>query len=430
MITVLQLGTAKVDITPSYPVPLAGFTHRKGCFEDVMHRLYVRIWYFQQSDEDGTVRRSLLIQADLIWWGSDRVPGIRQSLAEQWGLDEENIILHATHTHSGPQTSNQFTPSLGSPDPAYLDNLALLIAKGVELAVNNVEPVTIERGIGHCELGVYRRKLVDGQVKMAPNEMGPTDPELNVFRFRTNSDKIKGVMAHYTCHPTTTGDNFISSEFPGIAMEQVERKLSPGTVASFLQGCCGDIRPALIREGNFYRGNDNDVQRLGEHLADAIEKVLLGDMQPVAPSMMRSRVQTVELPIQQLPSRSRLEHLRKSEGVYGEWSRMMLDEPSRLQLSLPLELTLLHVANGLSFLAMNGEVVVDYGLFIKRRSGGRILPLPYSNGMIGYVPSAKQVEEGGYEGEDSAYYFALPGAFDTSLESILCTAIENIIREN
>lgn len=63
---VIRLGTAKVDITPAYPVALAGYAHRTVCSEGISRRLYARIWFFEQP-ADGGVRRALIVQADLIW---------------------------------------------------------------------------------------------------------------------------------------------------------------------------------------------------------------------------------------------------------------------------------------------------------------------------------------------------------------------------
>ncbi|WP_010282114.1 hypothetical protein [Bacillus timonensis] len=49
----LQLGTAKIDITPLHPVPLAGFESRKDNFEGVLHPLYARILLFEQVLSNG-----------------------------------------------------------------------------------------------------------------------------------------------------------------------------------------------------------------------------------------------------------------------------------------------------------------------------------------------------------------------------------------
>ena len=67
--TLLELGTAKVDITPRIPVPLAGFGFRTGVFGRVETPLLARTFCFKGTGE----RPIILVSADLIWWGNDRI---------------------------------------------------------------------------------------------------------------------------------------------------------------------------------------------------------------------------------------------------------------------------------------------------------------------------------------------------------------------
>jgi len=51
------------------------------------------------------------------------------------------MLFHATHNHSGPQTSDQFTPSLGPLDAKYIETLKEQIIVGVRNALQNLELV-------------------------------------------------------------------------------------------------------------------------------------------------------------------------------------------------------------------------------------------------------------------------------------------------
>ena len=73
---------------------------------------------------------------------------------------------------------------------------------------------------------------------------------------------------------------------------------------------------------------------------------------------------------------------------------------------------------------------MEYGLFIKKQSGGSVLPLPYSNGMIGYVPTADQLSEGGYEASESTKFFGLPAPFDPSLERRIREAVAALMDDS
>src|SRR5699024_2646445 len=108
-----------------------------------------------------------------------------------------------------------------------------------------------EFGKGTSKIGVYRRKKINGRTQMAPNDSVPVNDDLTVIRLKTYRGSEKAIFIHFTCHPTTTDDNVISSEFIGVCCEKLE-KIIPDCTVIFLQGFCGDVRPALIRGGQFY----------------------------------------------------------------------------------------------------------------------------------------------------------------------------------
>lgn len=425
----LLLGTAKLDITPERPIPLAGFGNRKGPFHGVNRRLHARINVFEHG-EGADRRRVLIAMGDIIWWGSERMEGIRRTLAERFAIGPSDLILSAQHTHGGPQTSTAFCDTLGVPDADYIRSLDESLFRGVEEAIGNLEPVTVERGAGEVRIGINRRKVVDGAMRMAPNFDGVLDPEVNVVRFRRESGVVKAVFVHYTCHPTTTNTNDVTSEYPGVAAERLEATLGCGAVVSFLQGCTGNIRPALHRSGKFFSGTEHDVARLGRALADEAERVLASPMKPLAPAPVSGRRIVVRLPFQALPTEADLDAGVAKGGVHAEWAEKLRANPQQLlQPDIPFELTMLELADGLSFLAMDGEVVLEYGVYIKQLSEKRTLPMGYSNGMIGYVPTAAQIAEGGYEGGESGFAFALPAYFAPETETIIRQAIDELIRK-
>jgi hypothetical protein len=365
----LALGTAKVDITPPKSVPLAGFSWRQGGFYKVTRRLYAKIFVFEQkSPAADAPKRALLVSADLICWGTDRMPMLRRNILEQYGFADDEIIMHATHNHSGPQTSQRISPAVGACDPEYVQWLERELLEGIGKALDNLEPVDVRRGIGSCGFNVNRRKLVNGEIRGEPNENGPVDREVNVVAFYRRDGSPKAVLAHYTCHPTTTDANEISSEFCGVATGKIESIFGNRTLCAYLQGCTGDVRPNLVRDGKFYRGTDEHVCRLGHTLADEIADVLGRPMTDVKPAPLLTRRLVVPLKLQ-----------KPGEQV-------------------PFEMTLLRLADDLGFVAMNGEVVVEYGLLVKKKYKGKVIPLAYSNGMLGYIPTERQVHEGGYEG--------------------------------
>lgn len=424
----LYLGTAKVDITPVHPVPLAGFASRRtqGPHEGVSHALYARILLFQHEDEQGRKTSLALVSADLLWWGSDRVPELKKRIRERWAADE--IMLSATHTHSGPQTSALFAPSLGKQDMDYIIFLENQLVEGVSAAAGQLEPVTVEWGKGQCPIGIYRRVWNGDVMDFGPNPSGPVDHHLNVIRFTAENNLVKAILVHYVCHPVTTADNYISSEFTGFAMERLEQSLGEQAVAAFLQGTCGDINPSF--NGQFCTGGDAEVTMLGHNLADDIQRVLEEEMETLQAKALVTETVHLNIPLQQIPERSVLETMILDPGVRGEWGRLLLESPEKMRDYIPMEITKATLAEGLVLLTFNAEVVVEYGIFAKNLVQDRVLPMGYCNGMIGYIPTARQLREGGYEAVESTYYFGLPAPLHPSVEKQLCTAIGRILLAN
>lgn len=398
----LKLGVAKIDITPDFPVSLAGFKERKGHHIGVGDRLHARIFCFEAADACGVRRRLLLASADLIWWGPDRVPLLQNRIRRLRGCEDAAVLLHATHNHSGPQTTEAFSIDLGTLSNQYLESLEHALLDGILAAADNLEPVFVEHGAGRCEIGINRRRVEGNAVRMAPNPAGPNDTTCTVFRFRGVHGSVKGLLVHFACHPTTTAANRISPDFPGIAMSTLESSLGQGSVAGYLQGCCGDIRPALICDGEFFRGETADVHQLASVLSNSVLNTLSGPME---------LCQTVPF---------RLERLVVP---------LHTDTPEHSSRHIvALEMTYAALASNLVLLTFNAEMVARYGLFVKSEFGAKVLPVAYTNGMIGYVVTEQQLIEGGYEAIDACSYFGLPGPFERSSERCILDAIVSMAK--
>lgn len=375
----LQLGVSKIDITPAEPVPLAGFAHRSGSFRSVASPLFARCFWL----EDDGAPPVLLVTADIIWWGAGITAAIRARLP---GVC---VILHATHSHSGPQTALEFAPELGVPSIEYLAALEAAVVAGAAAARENCESIRVQTGSVDVPLGIHRRKLVNGEIQMAPNPDGPVDPECTVIQFIDGHGREKALLVHATCHPTTTDASAISSEFCGHAMARLEAERV--CTAGFLQGFCGDVRPSLIRDGAFYRGGQEEVQQLGDVLAAAVGTRLSEGLSLRSPAPLRSFSTEVEL---------------------------AFEEPGHAPVAI--EMTCLRIAAGLSILTCNAEMVVEYGILAKQMG---MIPVGYTNGMIGYVTTARQLEEGGYESRGAFPYFRMPAPFARDTEARIQTAM-------
>jgi hypothetical protein len=282
----------------------------------------------------------------------------------------------------------------------------------------SLEPVTVTRFDGTCDLAFNRRA--------ERNQPGPVDPTITVVRFdRANGTPVT-LWVHFTSHPVITQEPLVSSEFCGVAMARLSDWI--GAPALYLQGCCGDINPAVPGEARSLRGADREVVEAGTRLAESVEGLLAtGTPELLAPIPLAAHSITVDLPFDTVSSEERLRERSNMSGLNGEVAQALLAHPEWRNPTIPLTLQRLDIAAGCSLLAINGEVVVEYGLRIRERSGGSVLPMGYANGMTGYIPTARIIAEGGYEAGDAAPWFFLPGPFTPEVESVVDGAITTIL---
>ncbi|MGI8486652.1 MAG: neutral/alkaline non-lysosomal ceramidase N-terminal domain-containing protein [Thermomicrobiales bacterium] len=412
-----RVGSATADITPDWSLTLAGFAARTKPSEGVAQPLQMRVAVLESETDDGVRERAVVVTVDLLWWGPQQVRALRAEIATIAGAPEANVMFSASHTHSGPQASTRASAMVGVADPRFLDLLQERTLTAVDDALNDLEPVTVARVTGEHALGFNRR--------LDLNPDGAEDPTLTVVSFRRADGRPKTLFVHYTCHPVITQEYVLSGEFCGVAMSALEADL--GVNALYLQGCCGDINPDVSGERRTVRGTNVDVEREGMRLAGSVRALLAGDSTVLEPVPLNAEHEIVELPFSVLPTDEELEAVKDAPGVQGEWSRALLAHPEWRTPSIPLHLQRLDIADGLSLLAMDGEIVVEYGLRVRKNSGDAVLPMGYANGMTGYVPTARQISEGGYEAGGAIPYFFLPAPFDPAVETVLGEALDRLV---
>lgn len=407
----MQLGTAKLTITPQTPVRLCGYATRTTTFEEVKEDIFLRIHLHQLEGE-----ALLFIYADLLWWGSDFVAQIRPKISAAYGISEERIFFVASHNHSGPPTSDRFTPSLETYSPAYAQFLQERVLEGVGQAVEDLEPVEARRYDGHVGLNVFRRVIDDnGEVQMRPNYQVAADQRLTIVAFYRTEGSLKGAMVHYPCHANLSNENAIQPDYPGVALRMLDNAFQD-SISIFLQGCTADLRPNSVLGKRFVPAGYEKVLLFAEDFYEACKSLMAGKGTAIEPHLQVKR-QMVELPLEGVLSLDEVEQRAQTgQGVEQEWARAVLAKnncPSE-----QLELSWIDYGNHLRFYTFNAEVSQYYAAFARSLDPDAVC-IAYTNGMIGYLSTAEQIHQGGYEPVGSALYFALAGTYKPEIESII-----------
>lgn len=414
-----KAGAAKVVITPKESIWMAGFGFRDHPSEGIRQDIYVRALALQ----DEGAKTSLLITLDLAGVERQLSDVIAARCLKQFGVDRDHLTLNVSHTHSGP-VSGLVPMPLYDLSPEQRDVVRRysldLIEKAVSaagMAIQNLAPANLSFEQGLAGIAVNRRRLIS---RAYP---GPVDHDVPVLAVRDQAGNLRVVVVGYACHATMLSDYKISNDYPGFALEGIE-KAHPGATAMFVQGCGADSNA-------FPRANEELCRRRGEILAAAVELVLKGKMKPVT-GPLRAAYERVDLPFHQMLTREelqkRLEHKTK---IYRTTARYLLDQLDRdgkfpASCSYPVQVW--QFGNSLKFIVLGGETVVDYSLRLKGQYGfDNTWVAGYSNDLPGYIPSKRVALEGGYEGGDALVFFGRPGRFSAAVEEIIVEKVADLM---
>jgi hypothetical protein len=97
-----QAGVAKIDITPTESVPLAGYGGATRMSQGVVHPIYLKGLAVRDDHDDVSV----LVTADLVGLSKKMVEAITTRATKELGIKRERLILNYSHNHSSPVTAD------------------------------------------------------------------------------------------------------------------------------------------------------------------------------------------------------------------------------------------------------------------------------------------------------------------------------------
>ena len=106
----------------------------------------------------------------------------------------------------------------------------------------------------------------------------------------------------------------------------------------------------------------------------------------------------------------------------------ILSEEGKLMESYLYPVQVWQFGDGLTFIALAGEVVVDYSLRFKGAYGWHDTWVSaYNNDVFGYVPSLRVLKEGGYEGGGAMLFTSLPGPCRAGVEETIAETVDELV---
>ncbi len=416
-----KAGAAKVAITPSEPMWMAGYASRTHPAEGKLTELWAKALVLE--DRDGN--RGVVLTLDLV--GIDRTlsRAICESLKEQYGLQREQIVICTSHTHSGPVVGHNLAPLhyllFDEPQRQAIDGWVATFHKQVVAmvgeAIGKLAPSELTWGSGTAKFAVNRRENPAADVPQWRTDgklHGPSDHDVPVLAVRDADQNLTAVLFGYACHATTLSGYQWSGDYPGYAQMDLEEE-HPDCVALFFAGCGADQNPLP-------RGTVEMARHYGEQLATAVDSVLLTTQMHPVEGTLRTSYAEIDLPLDTLPTREKIELNSKSDNRYEVARASMLleqiDDGVPLSQSYPYPVSAWSIGDDLKFVTLGGEVVVDYAIRLKSElAGTQTWVSGYANDVMAYIPSRRVLSEGGYEGGGAMVYYGLPTVWSPEIEN-------------
>ncbi len=435
----------KVDITPGYPVRLAGYFNER-ISTGILDPLHMRLAALKRGE-----RRLVFIQLDNCAIKTEDADEIRQSIARRTAFQKHEIMLFTSHIHTGPDLVGFFGLRR---DERYLDELKKRIVEEAA-ALNPCERSFVSVARTTYEGLSFNRRwyMKDGTVVTNPPKKSPErrEPEGTVDRaansiiFKNERGELQALFINISNHTDSIGGNQISADWPGLMEKHLnERLVTDIPIFLFLapQGNINHLEFEDLRPQSSY----DEAKKLGQAYAEIIGRSLKAskavDPEKLSDATAKFEAKEISLPN---PSREismaeleRAKEILAASGREGESAakdltaedlakgdpaveRLFARELLRFAETKPrnyeLPLQVFKFAN-IAFAAIPGEPFVEIGLALKKIPRyDLIFPVALANGYFGYIPLKQNFGRGGYEVRPGAASWLSTGTADRILSA-------------
>ena len=415
----------KVDITPAYPVRLAGYFNER-ISEGVLDPLSMRLAALENRDN-----HLLFIQVDNCAIPVEDADEIRGQIARKSHFKKHEIMLFTTHIHTGPDLVGFFGLAR---DERYLKDLKnSVIEEAVRLRPHRPTSISIARAT-YEGLSFNRRWFMkDGSVVTNPPKKSPqrskpegtVDREANSIVFKNERGALQAVFVNISNHTDTIGGSMISADWPGFMERRFNESLGTNIPVFLFLAPQGNINH-LEFEDDRPQSNYQEAEKLGRAYAEIIAGSL-DDLRPLAMEDQPGRRKSFEAKeaILSIPPREVAEdELRRAREVLSQksprdqakgreltaedlakgdlaverlFARELIHFAEHKPASYPVPLQAVRLGSA-ALAAIPGEPFVEIGLALKALPGFELVfPVALANGYYGYIPLKENFGRGGYE---------------------------------
>lgn len=424
----LQVGFARMDVTPMTGIGMIGYYHER-LAEGVLDSLELNAMALACGDE-----KVVLITMDQEGLTRDCCLDFKDYISKETGLPTQAIYIHATHTHTGPFVVKDSEKQL---EREYYTFLYRRMGDVAKYALADLKPAKMGFGMGISpEIAFIRRfRMKDGSAQTNPGRQNPnieapigtTDHRVNVLRF-DREDGQTFVLANFGNHPDVIGGCKFSADWPGFTRRELEQAL-PGTKCIFFNGCQGDVNHIDVRiPKDGFNGGYEYSRHMGRVIAGTVLQVF-DKVKYVDVDSLRYKQTTIHVPAKR-PTPEQIKEAKIIKELHETGRDNEIPYSGMMHTTVVAEaLHFVELEHGPEFFDMDlsgvaignvvligvpGEGFTGIGMGLKEAEGwDLILPTCLTNGKHGYFPMQDAFDEGGYESRSSKFK---PGVAEFMIE--------------
>ena len=358
------------------------------------------------SDEKG--RKVAVLTIDICLLPKEPVEFMRSYIASKTDILAENVMIMATHTHSGPPSD------LSDPDTKKFLAKA---ADAVILANERLKPTVLSVGRSQESRISHNRRLKckDGTTHMCWEKFEPgfvieswgsIDPEVITLSFEQEGRQT-GVLVNFGCHATTlTGNNWLyTADYPGYLAESIKRVKGKDFMSLFCNGCCGNVTQVDYRIG--FPDTFQECQRIGYILGvsalEAMRNEVIVSSDKIAVSKEMVPLSRIDITDEQLEWAKTVMKKVEKEGMPpiqadgmpdAYYAKTWIEMRKNQDVTDSVEVMVVRIGD-VAFVGLPGEMFNEFGIDIKAKSPCKnTIVTGLTNDERSYFPTAVSFTQG------------------------------------
>lgn len=357
----MKVAWQKAQINPFLPTYMEGYVAVRES-QTIHDDIEAHVLLLENQEQ-----QFVLISLDIILIDKAFGDRLRERLAQESGIASDQIMVTATHTHSGPQVSTKVSDQTPV-NQAYLNHISDTVSQTLQDCLVNLKPVK-----------VLSKSVNIGDFYSNRNQLDlPYNDQAQLLQFVTDENDPVVTLMNFNCHPTILkADNLsISADLVGSI-----RQYYPGDLMIVL-GEAGDVSTRFKRQGEDFA----EVDRVGRGIAEQLNQ---GLWQELVPGEFKTQV--VQHAVKYNPTEDVFLAQAKAqlEKIVAEQpdAQVLLDMVEKRVKQTPgtltYEATILSLGH-LVFVFFPSEIVFELGKVL-RDSHPNLILAAYSNDFRGYA---------------------------------------------